>query len=121
MKRLLLFAMLLMGASVFAQYEDEIKLLNYACETPIEDLESVFVGYDVEVNQGVYLFADDENDNYYVVEFIDGYNVASYVEAFNRANFRAMRRCVKNASRDYYYLVCAIKEDDNILITSTKK
>lgn len=121
MKKILLLATFLAGFTAFAQYEDEIKLLNTACSSDLEELNEVFDGLESAVDQGVYLYANDIRDYYYVITEMDGMVVASYVESYDRGNLKAMEKSVDNSSPYYYYVVTASRKDDVILITSTKK
>lgn len=105
----------------FSQYEEEIKTLNYVCDNPLFDVDSVFLGYEYSYDDGIYLFSDDFNERYYVVEHEGAQAVASYVERYDKKNLRKMKRAIKTASNEYHYVVSAYKDDDNILITSAKK
>lgn len=121
MKKVLLFGILILSFMSFSQYEEEIKTLNNACDTPFFDIDCVFVGYERSYYDVIYLFSDDFNERYYVIEYEGAQAIVSYVERYDRKNLRKMKRAIKTASDEYYYVVSAIKEDDNILITSTKK
>lgn len=121
MKKILIFIMLSLSFMGTAQYESEIKMLNQACSTKFYDLDELFTNLEGQVNQGVYLYADDFNDHFYVIEYESGKAIASYVEAYNRDSLKAMKRVIKKASNEYYYVVSSFKKDNTILITSTKK
>jgi hypothetical protein len=121
MKKILLFVLLSLSFMSTAQYEDEIKMLNHACSTPFYNLDKLFTNLEGQVNQGVYLYADDFNDHFYIIEYENGRAIASYVEAYNRDSLKAMKMAIKKASNEYYYVVSSFKKDNTILITSTKK
>jgi hypothetical protein len=81
----------------------------------------LFISFDEIQKDDVYMYADYENERYYIIEYSNGNSVASYVEIYNRNNLNAMRSSVKNASDEYHYLVSSFKKDNTILITSMKK
>jgi hypothetical protein len=120
MKKLLALATILFSFTSLAQYEEEIKLLNKACSISVDSLDSLFSGFEVEEKGDTYMYADYENDKYYVVDYSEGNAIASYVETYNRYNLKAMKSSVKNASDGYHYLVSSFKNINAILISSTK-
>lgn len=120
MRKLLALATILFSFTSLAQYEEEIRLLNKACSISVDSLDSLFSGFEAEEKGDTYMYADDKNDKYYVIDYSEGNPVASYVEAYNRYNLKAMKASVKNASEGYHYLVSSFKKDNTILITSTK-
>lgn len=121
MKRLLLFAMLLMCMSVFAQYEEEIETLNRICSGTIDDVNDIVGDMDCEFENGNYLCADYRNNKYYLVEKRNGRVVAVYIESYDRKNLKLMKQSVDRASSDYHYAVTSFRRNNAITITSIKK
>lgn len=121
MKKILLFAILLAGLPVFAQYEDEIKILNYICDSSDEDLNGILDSLEYEHSHGLHIYSNYDLDYFYTAETLDGKIVANYIEPYKHESIRVMGECINNASQDYHYRVSSFKKLDVIVITSTRK
>lgn len=135
---LTLLSLIAICSTAFGQYEDEILILNTACQTEEDSLGSLFSEYEYQswYEDGIYTYSSTISGETYSVEYTDNNVVASYIEDYDKSNLKLMKESVKDASShvgrfrmtkyyytdEYIYLVSSYKlRDSTILITATNK
>jgi hypothetical protein len=133
---LILLSFIAICNTALGQYEDEILILNKACNTQEDSLESLFSEYEYDswYEDGIHTYSSIISGETYSIEYTETNVVASYIEDYNKNNLSLMKESVDAASssytmfrfRKYYtttkhiYLVSSYKlRDKMILITAT--
>ncbi len=135
-QNIVLIATVLISNWSISQYDEEVIRLKALCDAEnASDLFDLKI-YDCEKMDDMTTFSRSDDENFYLIDYSDGYTVSSYIEPFDKANLKLMKATIRKMARpyksskgskvykskDYFYVVSSLKDEDyTILISITKR